>query len=164
MLARFVTDVLYPDPDNPGSPNWHWPGPGPGPQVHDLWVMLNPQPIPPGRGELVAEPSDPSPWRAAFEASRIVERAVMRLQFASVLENPKQMEKLHGLTRLELSEFVDDFCGTGKKPKPPKPPNPWSLLGAGVQLLSGAEQVKESLLRSEFENPADRLLQTALKD
>lgn len=162
-LARLVGDVLFPNPDDPGTPH-HRIGPwGPhGPQASSaVWVMLNPQPIPPGKSER-EKPADPSPWRATVGARTLIDRALATVKFASVLENPKQVDRLIELTRGELNKFVDDWCGTPTG-RPPKGPHPWPLLGAGAQFFMAAPQFGESPLGKDFENAADRLFQAGLQ-
>ena len=162
-LTRLVGDVLFPNPDDPGTPYHSWGPFGPhGPQVSQaFWAMLNPQPIPPGTSERQS-PGEPTPWLATLGARTLIDRALAMVKFASVLENPKQVDRLIGLTRTELNMFVDGWCGTPTG-RPPKGPRPWPLLGAGAQFFMAATQFSESPLRNDFENAADRLFQAGLQ-
>lgn len=167
-FANVLDAVLYPNPDDPGPY-------GPiGPVIRDqlLWVLLNPQPLPPVAGPL-PDPwrfgPHPEPWHLAILARTLIDRVVAQYQFAEVLGGSEQSERAGATVRSYIRDVVDDWCGT----RPPKWPWPWppradaaqlrpiSLLVAGAQFQKAASL--NNPLQADFSAAADQLFETGLK-
>ena len=171
-----LLDAL-PGPDDVGP---YGPG-GPVMGVHLDWVNLNPQPLPP-REALVSGPGHPIPWRQvsapgwpvpwrAIASARSVIRSMLTVhQIAAAAPKSELAHEMTANTRAALSAYVEDFCGTrwprwripiplpGPDPDPPEP-RPIDLIFAGLQFQQAAQRIGGEL-GNEFDNAADRLLET----
>jgi hypothetical protein len=125
------------------------------------WVRLNPQPLPP-KGH----------WRSASVARITIARALALHETAEALAGDGG-ERALGMIQRNVSELVDDWCGTRPHPRPF--PWPWGpivrgtdelqpidLLVAGAQFQKAAYALEGSALPAAFQGAADRLLKTGL--
>jgi hypothetical protein len=63
-----------------------------------------------------------------------------------------------------ISEIIDDFCGTGRRPPIPIPgPRPW-VLPAVEQLAAAAHSLQEGSMREEVLRVAGELAQKGLSE
>ncbi len=173
-FASLLNSVFYPNPDdsgNPGGPFGPY-GPG-GPVSRLLWAALNPQPLPPGPGDPYSKlawvalnpqplPPEPDPYRAALAARAVITRAATQADFAELLGN-KHFENGIIIVGGRVSDVVDEWCGT-KVPGHHGPgPHFISLLAAGAQFQSAADNMSKSELHSVFASAAKKLFNTALE-
>jgi hypothetical protein len=172
LLERASTDPCEPwgcDPSEP-PPGSGWPpDPLPDPERWAIlnllgrldWVRLNPQPLPP-RGH----------WRPTWVARMTIARALDLHETAEALAGDGG-ERARGMIERNVSELVDDWCGTRPHPRPY--PRPWGplvrgtevlqpidLIIAGAQFQKAADALAGSALQATFEGAADRLLATGL--
>ena len=173
-LVRLIDGVLYPNPDDPGDPGNPWGPYGPigpiasGPLREFSWVLLNPQPLPPKE----AGPF-PQPWRSAVVARTVIDQVVAQYRFAEVMGARERSERAIETIRSHISEFVDDYCGSGARrwplPRPfplgqdPAELDPVDLLVAGAQFHKAADSVADGPLKEDFSAAADRLLETGMR-
>jgi hypothetical protein len=164
-VFRLVDAISYPNPDDSGPI-----GPG-GPVIRSPfreidWVLLNPQPLPPKIATALLKERlgpQPEPWRVG-----VMTRSVI----ASMLsEIPSAGEHALRGVRTQLSDLVDDWCGT----HPPRSPWPWpprprrdSLFGeelivAGAQFGRMADTMSGHPLQEDFAAAAGQLFEAGLK-
>lgn len=171
-LVRLIDAMLNPNPDDPGDPNNPLGPYGPlGPVIRDWgWALPNQQPLPhepatrfrPARlGPL------PDPWRAAWLARIVIDRAEAEYRLAEVMSGTTAPEHAATAIRNRLRRFVDDWwCPTPWPwpwPWPPAPPGPLEWLAAGVQFHHAAEVFAGHPLQTDFANAATQLLESGLK-
>jgi hypothetical protein len=172
-LANLLDSVLYPNPDDPGDPNNPFGPYGPGGPVMQkwLWVLLNPQPLPPGPDPFQRFswamlnpqplPPGPDPYRSAVLARAMIGRAVSQQQFAEVLENGQSDHSI-GAIGAQISEFIDDYCGTRPPRRPGPRPRALDLLIAGAQFQKAADTMNDNPLQTVFSTAADQLFNAGL--
>lgn len=178
-----LIDAFLPQDGDPGP----W---GPlGPVIRDrlLWVLLNPQPLPPREGpepdpwHRVSSPVPdpwhsrlggiPVPWRSASLVRLVIHQAVSQYQWVEVMVSAEQLDKSAEIIRSQIRRFVDEFCGT----RPPRVPWPWppkfdpkelhplEFLVAGAVFQKTAEAMVNGPLSNDVSAAADRLFETGLK-
>jgi hypothetical protein len=140
-----LIDAYLPSDDDSGP----W---GPlGPVIRDrlLWILLNPQPLPPRQGP------QPDPWRSRTLVRTIVDRTVSQLQLAEVMD-AERLESTTEIASSQVLRFVDEFCGTWP-PRWPWPPKfdprellPLDLLVAGAEFHKAAEMTTDHTLQKAF--------------
>ncbi len=173
-LASLLNSVFFPNPDdsgNPGGPFGPY-GPG-GPVSRLLWAALNPQPLPPGPGDPYFSdlawvalnpqplPPGPDPYHAALAARAVITRAATQVDFAQLLGN-KHSENGIIIVGGRVSDVVDEWCGTPVPGRHGPGPHFVSLLAAGAQFQSAADNMQKSELHSVFASAAKKLFKTAL--
>jgi hypothetical protein len=162
--------------------------PHPEPWRHLLWVLLNPQPLPP-RGPspdpwrilasvllnpqpLPPKGPHPDPWRAGLLTRAFIDHAVTQAQQVELNSGDHEERGMESI-RMQISEFVDDYCGTrGPRRWPPPWPGPLGprqvsfhaldLLAAGAQFQKAADAAANSPLHADFTSAADRLFETGV--
>jgi hypothetical protein len=159
LLERASPDPCEPYGCDPSEP----PNEPPEPPIWEFprWLRLNPQPLPP-KGH----------WRSANAARTIIAQALTLHEWTEALASDGG-ERALGVIEREVSEFVDDWCGTRPHPKPF--PWPWGpivrgteelqpieLIVAGAQFQKAADALGGHALQERFERAADRLLQTGV--
>jgi hypothetical protein len=177
LIALF--DDLYPNPDDPGDPSNPLGPYGPiGPVIswalrQISWVLLNPQPLPPGPDPWRVAGPIPQPWRSALLGRAVIDRLVAEAQFAEVTTRTERSEAGHDAIRSRITQLVDEFCGT----KPVRWPLPWpwpprldaarlgpvDLLVIGAQFQKTADAMVDNPLQADFSAAADRVLETGLQ-
>ncbi|HEX4667614.1 MAG TPA: hypothetical protein VH207_13540 [Chthoniobacterales bacterium] len=172
-FAGLLNSLFYPNPDdsgNPGGPFGPY-GPG-GPVSRLLWAALNPQPLPPGPGDPYSElawvalnpqplPPGPDPYRSAFAARAVITRAAAQAEITDLLES-KHSENGIAMISERVSDVVDDWCGTPVPGRHGPGPHFVSLLAAGAQFQSAADNMQKGELQSVFSAAATKLFKTAL--
>jgi hypothetical protein len=86
-------------------------------------VLLNPQPLPPKE----AGPF-PEPWRSAAVARTVIDQVVAQYRFAEVMGGRERSERAIETIRSHISEFVDDYCGSGPAGGPCRGPSHWDKI------------------------------------
>ena len=171
-FASLLDSVLYPNPDDSGSPGnpfgpygpggpvmqrWLWAAlnpqplpPGPDPYASLSWIALNPQPLPPG----------PDPYRGGFAARVVISRAIAQHDIAQVLGD-QLSERSIIIVGGKVSEIVDEWCGTPVPGHHGPGPHFIGLLAAGVQFQKAADTMRDNSLRSVFADAAEKLFKTS---
>ena len=135
-FVKLLDAVLYPQGDDPGDPHNPFGPYGPiGPVIQEwLRVLLNPQPLPPrGRAAFFEEwlsvllnpqplpprieslpgPSragpSPEPWRGAWLAGTVIDRAMSEYQLAEVVSGGTASEGALAAVRGHIRKFAEDW-------------------------------------------------------
>ena len=113
------------------------------------WKYVNP-------GSIEVNPI-PDPWRRALPA---LLSAISMKEVARRMPEGDMQQQLLSRTDTFISEFVDDFCGTGPRPWPwPWPgPRPW-IFPAVAHLNLIANTLNKGDMREEVQRVADEMAQ-----
>lgn len=164
-----------------------------GPVIRDrlLWILLNPQPLPPktspqpdpwhwfsgpvlqpwllGTGPHPHPHPHPQPWRSVELVRFVIDKAVLQYQLAEVVVGTEQLKRSTETIGSMILRFVDEFCGT-KPPRLPWPPkfspkelHPLDFLIVGTEFQRAADAIANEPLQEIFSAAADQLLETGLK-
>ncbi len=168
-LVRLISS-FYPNPDDPGNPHNPFGPYGPiGPVIDKwLWVLLNPQPLPPGPDPYRFNPQ-PDPWRIAGMADSIVNTITSTYNFAGLLSEGDNQSILSKIGK-QVNRLIDDYCGT----PPHFPPRPWPQFDAakfrpvdylifGARFQQAGESFENDQMQSILFNAADKFFETGLK-
>jgi hypothetical protein len=111
-------------------------------------------------------------WRPASVARLAISQSLAMHELAEVLA-PDGGKRAVDLIQRNVSDLVDDWCGTRPHPKPY--PWPWGpiirstdelqpieLIVAGAQFQKAADALNNSVLRDAFQEAANRLLKTGV--
>ena len=133
----------FPEPWEPAAP-WHS-GPFPDPWRTRLgFERLAP---------------DPQPWRSVVSA--LLSEISLKEVAGSMPEGELQ-SRLRERYDGRISEIIDEYCGTGRRPPIPIPgPRPW-VLPAVEQLAAAAHSLQEGSMREEILRVAGELAQKGL--
>jgi hypothetical protein len=103
-----------------------------------------------------------------IDAREVIDRAFSQYQFAEMLGDGEQSEKIISVTRSQIQEFVDEYCGNGR-PKWPRPRKldavelqPIDLIVAGIQFQKMADLAVDNPLSEDLSAAADKLLEVGL--
>ena len=160
LLERASPDPCEPygcDPSEPGPSEPHEPPPWEFPRA----LRLNREPLPP-KGH----------WRPASVARNAIAQSLAMHEWAEVLAADGGKRAVDIIQR-NVSELVDDWCGTRPHPRPY--PWPWGpivrgtdelqpieLIVAGAQFQKAVDALNSSVLRETFQEAANRLLKTGV--
>lgn len=148
-----------------------------------LWILLNPQPLPPKEGPSpdpwhwisgpVPDPWStgpaPQPWRTAALINHVINQAFSQYQLAQIMVGEEQLERSTEVIGSQIRRFVDEFCGT-KPPRFPWPPkfdpkvlHAIDFFVAGTDLQRAADAMTNEPLQEIFSAAADQLFETGLR-
>jgi len=105
----------------------------------------------------------PEPWSQGVISALL--SAISMQEVARRMPEGEHQQQLLSRSDTFISEFVDDFCGTGPHPHPwPWPgPRPWILPVVG-QLVVTANSMNKGSMRDEVLRIADEMTQRAFSE
>ena len=103
----------------------------------------------------------PEPWRVVV--SQLLSEVSLK-EVADRMPEGEEQNRLRERYDGRISEIIDDFCGTGRRPPIPIPgPRPW-VLPAVEQLAAAAHSLQEGSMREEVLRVAGELAQKGLSE
>lgn len=184
-IIKVVSEMLgdiggYPNPENPSPPGpwdpymrraiarlgWQF-GPHPDPwseiagHFPEPWTIaaLKPQPLPPRIGFMLSLSQD------------VVDRVMLIHEVASAMGNQAEKQGIIVVGGV-ISRFVDDWCGSGWRPKwpfPGPPPRWWlnelsglDLIVMGTQFVHSAKGTDDKSLQDQLQNAGARLTEAGM--